>query len=215
MLPGVRLASAILCLRLLNFHLHINRRGTRCCIRQVILLTIRCGIWCGHLDSTVSHSLVLPNWIAYSPGLDCGNKPPSYVVSISYHFEPDYPDPTNARILERVCAEYGKVSPDSLLTTVVFRSLMQPHAIAQPDGYDVRRVLRRPRRRVWLPGVFRERHPSLQSGQGGLRRAVPRLLPLRHRRRRNATSEKRHRTLIATSITFIVYSHVRRVDRRR
>ncbi|KAI1796887.1 subtilisin-like protein [Ganoderma leucocontextum] len=61
-----------------------------------------------------------------SSALDCGNKPASYVVSISYHFEPDYPDPTNARILERVCAEYGKLS----LTGMTFVVSSGDHGVA-------------------------------------------------------------------------------------
>ncbi|KAM5532589.1 hypothetical protein V8D89_013715 [Ganoderma adspersum] len=61
-----------------------------------------------------------------SSNLDCGTKTLSHVVSISYHFEPDYPDPTNARILERVCAEYGKLS----LTGMTFIVSSGDHGVA-------------------------------------------------------------------------------------
>ncbi|RDX57219.1 subtilisin-like protein [Lentinus brumalis] len=41
---------------------------------------------------------------------DCGNKPRANVVSISYHFEPDYIDPGITPIVQRGCREFGKLS---------------------------------------------------------------------------------------------------------
>lgn len=41
---------------------------------------------------------------------DCGDKTPSNVISISYHFEPDYLDSSITPIVQRECTEFGKVS---------------------------------------------------------------------------------------------------------
>ncbi|KAI0719348.1 subtilisin-like protein [Cerioporus squamosus] len=47
---------------------------------------------------------------------DCGNKPRTHVVSISYHFEPDFIDAGITPIVQRGCAEFGKLS----LTGITF-----------------------------------------------------------------------------------------------
>ncbi|KAI0787605.1 subtilisin-like protein [Fomes fomentarius] len=47
---------------------------------------------------------------------DCGNKTPSNVISISYHFEPDYLDSSITPIVQRECTEFGKLS----LTGITF-----------------------------------------------------------------------------------------------
>lgn len=40
---------------------------------------------------------------------DCGDKSKFNVVSMSYHFDPDYQDPTITPYIERQCTEFGKV----------------------------------------------------------------------------------------------------------
>jgi hypothetical protein len=40
---------------------------------------------------------------------DCGDKPATNVISISYHFNPDLTDPTISPVVQRQCTEIGKV----------------------------------------------------------------------------------------------------------
>ncbi|KAF7376947.1 Subtilisin-like protein [Mycena sanguinolenta] len=47
---------------------------------------------------------------------DCGNKPRTSVISISYHLNPDINDPTISPMVKRQCAEFGKLS----LTGITF-----------------------------------------------------------------------------------------------
>ncbi|KAJ6564007.1 subtilisin-like protein [Mycena capillaripes] len=47
---------------------------------------------------------------------DCGNKPRTSVISISYHFSPDLNDPSITPIVQRQCTEFGKLA----LTGVTF-----------------------------------------------------------------------------------------------
>ncbi|EJF64904.1 subtilisin-like protein [Dichomitus squalens] len=42
--------------------------------------------------------------------VDCGDKPLPNVISISYHFSPDYIDPTITPVVTRQCTEIGKLS---------------------------------------------------------------------------------------------------------
>ncbi|EJF64894.1 subtilisin-like protein [Dichomitus squalens LYAD-421 SS1] len=48
--------------------------------------------------------------------IDCGDKPLPNVISISYHFSPDYDDPNITPVISRQCAEIGKLS----LTGITF-----------------------------------------------------------------------------------------------
>ncbi|KAJ7320853.1 subtilisin-like protein [Mycena albidolilacea] len=41
---------------------------------------------------------------------DCGNKPATNVISISYHFNPDLNDPSISPVVQRQCAEIGKLT---------------------------------------------------------------------------------------------------------
>ncbi|KAK7001547.1 subtilisin-like protein [Favolaschia claudopus] len=41
---------------------------------------------------------------------DCGNKPRTNVISISYHFNPDIIDPSISPVVQRQCAEFGKLA---------------------------------------------------------------------------------------------------------
>lgn len=41
---------------------------------------------------------------------DCGDKPIPNVISISYHFSPDFNDPSIVPVVSRQCTEIGKVS---------------------------------------------------------------------------------------------------------
>jgi tripeptidyl-peptidase I len=45
---------------------------------------------------------------------DCGNKPRTNVISISYSLNPDTNDPTISPVVQRQCAEFGKVCVLSL-----------------------------------------------------------------------------------------------------
>ncbi|KAJ6454198.1 subtilisin-like protein [Mycena sanguinolenta] len=47
---------------------------------------------------------------------DCGDKPRTNVISISYHLSPDLNDPTISPALQRMCTEFGKLS----LTGITF-----------------------------------------------------------------------------------------------
>ncbi|KAJ6556244.1 subtilisin-like protein [Mycena capillaripes] len=47
---------------------------------------------------------------------DCGNKPRTNVISMSYHFFPDLNDPSITPIVQRQCAEFGKLT----LTGITF-----------------------------------------------------------------------------------------------
>ncbi|KAJ6498356.1 subtilisin-like protein, partial [Mycena vitilis] len=40
---------------------------------------------------------------------DCGDKPSTNVISISYHFNPDLNDPTISPVVQRQCTEFGKL----------------------------------------------------------------------------------------------------------
>ncbi|KAJ7212411.1 subtilisin-like protein [Mycena haematopus] len=47
---------------------------------------------------------------------DCGNKPRTNVISISYHLNPDINDPSISPVVQRQCAEFGKLA----LTGITF-----------------------------------------------------------------------------------------------
>ncbi|KAK7045228.1 subtilisin-like protein [Favolaschia claudopus] len=52
-----------------------------------------------------------PTASSFDPNItDCGNKPRTNVVSISYHFNPDLNDPVISPIVQRQCAEFGKLA---------------------------------------------------------------------------------------------------------
>ncbi|KAJ7800197.1 subtilisin-like protein [Mycena olivaceomarginata] len=54
---------------------------------------------------------------AESEGItDCGNKPRTNVISISYHLNPDLNDPAISPVVQRQCAEFGKLA----LTGITF-----------------------------------------------------------------------------------------------
>ena len=57
------------------------------------------------------------NSTLYGNELDCGNKPPAYVVSVSYGF---YEDPA---IQQQACAEFGKVRTRVSVRTTLIQQL--------------------------------------------------------------------------------------------
>jgi tripeptidyl-peptidase-1 len=57
------------------------------------------------------HTMMRPSLTEISTAgiTDCGNKPRTNVISISYHLNPDLNDPAISPVVQRQCAEFGKV----------------------------------------------------------------------------------------------------------
>lgn len=73
---------------------------------------------------------------------DCGTVTPAYVMSTSYYFDEAQFTPAYE---QRQCAEYAKVSPDTVLPNL---SISQVNCVARLDGHN-RPVCLRGQRCFW------------------------------------------------------------------
>ncbi|KAI0737078.1 subtilisin-like protein [Daedaleopsis nitida] len=63
---------------------------------------------------------------------DCGNKPSTNVISISYHFNPDIVDPAISPVVQRQCTEMGKLS----LTGITFIASSGDGGVAYSQSHE-------------------------------------------------------------------------------
>ncbi|KAJ7447974.1 subtilisin-like protein [Mycena latifolia] len=63
---------------------------------------------------------------------DCGNKPATNVISVSYHFNPDLNDPTISPVVQRQCSEIGKL----VLTGITFIASSGDGGVAYSQSHE-------------------------------------------------------------------------------
>ncbi|KAJ6483985.1 subtilisin-like protein [Mycena sanguinolenta] len=63
---------------------------------------------------------------------DCGDKPQTSVISISYHFNPDLNDPSISPVVQRQCTEFGKLS----LTGITFVASSGDGGVAYSQSHE-------------------------------------------------------------------------------